>query len=49
MRTIFLQWKKRYIILQIEKLAIQQWHDPSLLYRINELEHQLKSIEEYLD
>ena len=47
-KNVFLHWKLKWLDLQIRKLSLQCWHDPKLLYKINELEEKYDSLRRYL-
>jgi len=47
-KRVALNWKRRQILLEIEKLIIQVYNKPELLNRLYELELMLKSIDEQL-
>lgn len=48
MKRLYLEWKRKQLMLKIDKLNMQVWHTPNLLMDIYELEMKLKSLNEYL-
>ena len=48
MKVLYLKWKRKQLLLKIDKLNMQLWHSPDLSIQIFELELQVKSINNYL-
>jgi len=48
MKVLYLKWKRKQLLLKIDKLTLQLWHSPDLSNQVNELELQVRSIDNYL-
>ena len=47
-KRLYLEWKRKQLILKIEKLTIQMHHSPHLIMELYDLDLKLKSLNDYL-